>query len=105
MLCAGTLPAKIYSCQLQQTAQLASGVGSRFVSSSIGHFEHRIKLVHNCVGSGWSRKASLEAACLWQEVALFTFQTSFDEVSDVQWWPGNATAFALVSSRGTLEVR
>jgi hypothetical protein len=40
-----------------------------------------------------------------QEAALFTFQTSFAEVSDVQWWPGNPTTFALASSRGCIEVR
>ncbi|KAK9915209.1 hypothetical protein WJX75_006207 [Coccomyxa subellipsoidea] len=49
----------------------------------------------DCTARLWSRD---------HEVALFTFQTGFDEVSDVRWWPGNPTAFVMVNSRGCIEV-
>lgn len=45
-----------------------------------------------------------ESLLFEQDIALFTFQTGFDEVSDVHWWPGNPTAFVLVNSRGCVEV-
>lgn len=61
--------------------------------------------IWQCDADSWPEQEILpEALCLWQEVALVTFQTGFNEVSDVQWWPGNATTFALVDSRGSVEV-
>lgn len=45
---------------------------------------------------------------LWHEGhenALLLFQSSNQEVNDVQWCPTNATVFADVTSGGRLEVR